>query len=251
MLYTLSILILLLPLIHLTHSSTPPSHSHPHPHPLDPEDTETDTDKDTIPFSTRAHWIRRTNAALSTLYSPCPFAAFGTVIVNHTSSSSSPSNALGEILCMSVNQNQQTGNPILHGEMAAIDTCSAVLAARGWSPEEIGGAWRELSLYSNGEPCPMCASAIRWAGFKECIFGTSIETLFEKGWGQISITADEVFAASRELPGRTRLIGGVLANETDPYFSWQFDGGYPCPKGCERKDEGFCGEVVGEGKSEL
>ena len=75
--------------------------------------------------------------------------------------------------------------------------------------------------------------------------------MVEKGWGQISISADEVFAESMELPGRTRLVGGVLANETDPYFSWQFDGAYPCPKGCERKDEGLCGEVGGEGKSEL
>ncbi|TVY33341.1 hypothetical protein LOCC1_G008213 [Lachnellula occidentalis] len=248
MLYPLSILsLLLLTLIHLTHGSKPPFHSHSHPN-LNPQDPE-----DTIPFSTRAHWIRRTNAALSELYSPCPFAAFGTVIVNHTSPSASPSNpnALGEIVCMAVNQNQQTGNPTLHGEIAAINTCVAVLEGRGWSTEEIAGAWRELSLYTNGEPCPMCASAIRWAGFKECIFGTSIDTLFEKGWGQISIMADEVFAESKELPGRTRLVGGVLANETDPYFSWQFDAGFPCPKGCEKKDEGVCGEVVGEGKSEL
>lgn len=148
MLYPFSILsLLVLTLIHLTRGSKPPSHSHSKP--PDPEDT------DTIPFSTRAHWIRRTNAALSTLYSPCPFAAFGTVIVNHTSTSNPNANALGEIVCMSVNQNQQTGNPILHGEMAAINTCSAVLEARGWSPGEIGGAWRELSLYSNGEPCSM------------------------------------------------------------------------------------------------
>ncbi|TVY22150.1 Cytosine deaminase, partial [Lachnellula hyalina] len=177
-----------------------------------PPDSAEDTDTDTIPFSTRAHWIRRANAALSALSSPCPFAAFGTVIVKHTSpskpNSNSDPNALGEIVCMSVNANQQTGNPILHGEMAAINACTVVLEGRGWSPEEIGGAWRELSLYTNAEPCPMCASAIRWAGFKECIFGTSIETLVEKGWGQISISADEVFAESMELPGRTRLVGG-------------------------------------------
>jgi len=97
----------------------------------------------------------------------------------------------------------------------------------------------------------MCASAIRWSGFKECIFGTSIETLLEKGWDQISITSDKVFEESMKLPGRTRLMGSVLANETDPYFSWQFDKDYPCPKGCERKDEGVCGVVVKEGKREL
>lgn len=146
MIYPLSILsILLLVLIHITHGSTPPSHSHPKHPELE----------DTIPFSTRAHWMRQANAALAELHSPCPFAAFGTVIVNHTAS------PLGELVCRSVNQNQQTGNPTLHGEIAAINNCSSVLAAKGLSPAEIGEAWRQLSLYTNGEPCPMVSYILR------------------------------------------------------------------------------------------
>jgi len=96
--------------------------------------------------------MRQANAALAALHSPCPFAAFGTVVVNHTDISSSP---LGELICMSVNQNEQTGNPTLHGEVAAINNCTAVLAAKGLSPKEVREAWSELSLYTNGEPCPM------------------------------------------------------------------------------------------------
>lgn len=53
-------------------------------------------------------------------------------------------------------------------------------------------------------------------------------------------------------------MGGVLSNETDPWFSWQFDDGAPCPKGCARRGKegkGFCepveGEGEGEGKGEL
>lgn len=146
MLYPLSILsLLLLALIHLTHGSK--SHSH-HSHPK--ISSSSPIPDNTIPFSTRAHWMRLANAALADLHSPCPFAAFGTVIVNHTSSS-----PLGELVCMSVNQNQQTGNPTLHGEIAAINNCTDVLAARGMSPGEIAGAWGGLSLYTNGEPCPM------------------------------------------------------------------------------------------------
>jgi hypothetical protein len=145
MLYPLSILsLLLVVLIHLTHGSKPPSHSHTKHSSSLPEDT--------IPFSTRAHWMRRANAALAELYSPCPFAPFGTVIVNHTDVSSSP---LGEIVCLSVNQNEQTGNPTLHGEISAINNCSHIMAARGLSPAEVREAWRGLSLYTNGEPCPM------------------------------------------------------------------------------------------------
>ncbi|TVY83930.1 tRNA-specific adenosine deaminase [Lachnellula suecica] len=240
MLYPLSILsVILLALIHLSHGSKSP-HSHAHQKSTASLDAE-----DTIPFEIRAYWMRKANEALSELFTPCPFAAFGTVVVNHTDTSS----PLGELVCMSVNQNEQTGNPTLHGEIAAINNCSAVLAGKGLSPAEIGKAWKDLSLYTNGEPCPMCASAIRWSGFKECIYGTSIETLFNKGWGQISISTEEVFEESAELPGRTRLIGNVLANETDPYFSWQFDGDHPCPKGCGRKSDGFCGVI--EGKTEL
>lgn len=56
--------------------------------------------------------MRRANEALGELSgSPCPFAAFGTVIVNHTNS-----DGLGELVCMGVNENSLTGNPSLHGE---------------------------------------------------------------------------------------------------------------------------------------
>ena len=67
-----------------------------------------------------------------------------------------------------------------------------------------------------------CASAIRWAGFSEYIFASSIETLIKNGWSQISISSEEIFEESSTLPGKTLLLGDILANETDPLFSWQF-----------------------------
>lgn len=64
-----------------------------------------------VTFPTRAHWMRQANEALSEISgSPCPFAAFGTVIVNHTASDT------GELICMGVNENSKTGNPSLHGK---------------------------------------------------------------------------------------------------------------------------------------
>lgn len=65
-----------------------------------------------IPFSTRAHWMRRANAALADLGSPCPFAAFGTAIVNHTATTA---DGLGELVCIGANANSKTGNPTMHG----------------------------------------------------------------------------------------------------------------------------------------
>ncbi|KAL1618021.1 hypothetical protein SLS54_007554 [Diplodia seriata] len=124
------------------------------------------------------------------------------------------------------------------GEMAAIANCTAVLT----DPEgryrlnasEALDAFSRLSLYTNAESCPMCASAIRWAGFKEYIYGTSIDTLVQRGWGQIRIASLDVFRQSFDLPSQTRLIGGVLTNETDPYFWWQYDPESPCPPACSR-----------------
>ncbi|KAK0609173.1 hypothetical protein DIS24_g12433 [Lasiodiplodia hormozganensis] len=65
-----------------------------------------------IPFGTRAHWMRRARAALADLGSPCPFAAFGTAIVNHTATTA---DGLGELVCIGANANSKTGNPTMHG----------------------------------------------------------------------------------------------------------------------------------------
>jgi hypothetical protein len=64
-----------------------------------------------VSFETRARWMRLANQVLSDISrSPCPFAAFGTVIVNHTDS------ATGKLICMGINENRKTGNPTLHGK---------------------------------------------------------------------------------------------------------------------------------------
>ncbi|KAJ5464324.1 guanine deaminase [Penicillium daleae] len=190
-----------------------------------------------ITFPTRAHWMRLANEALGEISgSPCPFAAFGTVIVNHTASEA------GKLICMGVNENGNTGNPSLHGEIAAIKNCTSILTdPHGkfrMSASEAQDAFADLTLYTNAESCPMCASAIRWAGFREYVYGTSIDTLIQNGWGQIRISSFDVFEASFDLPSHARLMGNVLTNETDPYFLWQYDPSYPCPHGCSRTRDG-------------
>ncbi|KAL7282039.1 hypothetical protein ACG7TL_003506 [Trametes sanguinea] len=201
-----------------------------------------------VPAAVRQHWIRRANAAVAELVSPCPVSAFGSVIVNHTASTS------GELVCIGVNS-QENGDPILHGEISAIQNCSAILTdpagAFKLNAAEAQAAFAGLSLYTNAESCPMastsvlflsrsirgtltCASAIRFAGFREYIYGTSIETLVELGFVQIRVPSIEIFRQSFDLPHPARLLGGVLTNETDPLFSWQFNPEFPCPAGCAR-----------------
>jgi tRNA(Arg) A34 adenosine deaminase TadA len=145
-----------------------------------------------------------------------------------------------------VNQNSVAGNPTLHGEMVAIGNCTDILTdpngPYALSPTEASAAWADFTLYTNAESCPMCASAIRWAGFKEYVYGTSIDQLIETGWGQIDIASSEVFKQSWNLGTSTKFVSEVLTNETDPYFLWQFQTDYPCPGGCSRGDSGRCQE---------
>ncbi|KAI8963030.1 cytidine deaminase-like protein [Daldinia sp. FL1419] len=188
-----------------------------------------------IPLSTRVYWMHQANLALG---HPCPKAPFGTVIVNHTANS-----GLGELVCTGANSRSATGNPTHHGEIEAINNCTKILTDPSGpyklSPKEALAAFADLSLYTNAESCPMCASAVRFSGFREYIYGTSIDTLVAYGWDQITIPSAEVFRRSSGLPNQSTLIADVLTNETDPLFAWQYDPKYPCPKGCSRV-EGNC-----------
>ena len=192
-----------------------------------------------IAFATRAHWMRAANQALLSLGTSCPFAAFGTAIVNHTAN-----DGLGELVCTGANNITLTGNPTLHGEIAAIVNCTSILTDPA-GPYQLNGsaasaAWKDLSLYTNAESCPMCASAVRWAGFKEYIYGTSIPALTATGWGQIDVDSFEIFRESWRLGTSTAFLGGVLTNETDPFFAWQFQPDAPCPAACSRDSRGSC-----------
>ncbi|KAI3543737.1 cytidine and deoxycytidylate deaminase zinc-binding region [Colletotrichum filicis] len=151
----------------------------------------------------------------------CPFAAFGTIIVNHTSD---------EVVCEGANF--RTGDPTIHGEISAINACTAKFAEQGMTPTQIYAAWGELSIYTNAESCPMCASAIRWA---EYVYGTTIQHNYNVGWGVMTLSSYDVFQQSRQLPGyQTSMIGQILTNETDPLFSWQYNASAPCPNDCFR-----------------
>ncbi|EME49355.1 hypothetical protein DOTSEDRAFT_117253, partial [Dothistroma septosporum NZE10] len=182
-----------------------------------------------IPREIRDHWMKQ---AIETLASPCAFATFGSVIVNHTRDDD-----LGDLICTGAND-IATGNPTLHGEIAAINNCSAVLTEPsgrwGLTGAEVSNAFSKLTLYTTAEPCPMCAAAIRWAGFRECVFGTSIPTLIEQGWSQIQLRACEVFERSQGIGGSTTLFESDLDEETDALFAWQFNPDHASPDGCER-----------------
>ncbi|KAK5731894.1 hypothetical protein LTR17_010969 [Elasticomyces elasticus] len=151
----------------------------------------------------REHWMQQAIQALYDLKSPCPFEAFGTVIVNHTATED-------DLVCIGANA-ISSGNPTLHGEIAAINNCTAVLTDPNGryrlSSAETLEAYKSLTLYTTAEPCPMCASAVRWSGLRECVFGTSISTLGKYGWTQIDFTSQELFEHTTGLKTKTNLAG--------------------------------------------
>lgn len=54
---------------------------------------------------------RAIDALDEVVHSPCPFAAFGSVIVNHTSRDDK-----GQLVCIGANSLSLTGDPVLHGK---------------------------------------------------------------------------------------------------------------------------------------
>ena len=69
---------------------------------------------------------------------------------------------------------------------------------------------RGYTLYTSGEPCPMCTGAIIWAGVSRVVFGASIQQLMKVGQPQIDTSSE---ALIRTAFINVELTGGVLAEE--------------------------------------
>ncbi len=125
-----------------------------------------------------------------------PNVPFGALIVNRDTN---------EILAEG--WNKTSINPTWHGEIDAINQ----LVLRQESLDA-----SKLVLYTTAEPCPMCMSAILWAGIGMVVFGTSIKFLQNNGWHQIDIHAQEVIHRSPHWS--CELIGGVLEKDCNALF---------------------------------
>ncbi|MCT8974777.1 nucleoside deaminase [Microbaculum marinisediminis] len=115
----------------------------------------------------------------------------------------------GAVIARGFNPGRSAGvprDPTAHGEMVAIRTCIAEHGA-----EAMHGA----TLYTTGEPCPMCMGAIVWCGFGRVVYGVSIDWLSTR-MHQIMVPSAEIAA---QAPFRTiEITGGVLLDETKALF---------------------------------
>ncbi len=112
----------------------------------------------------------------------------------------------GEQVASGVNDSR--ANPTWHGEIVCMNDYVARHGNRDWD---------RMVLYTTGEPCPMCMTALVWAGIGGVVWGSSIHRGIAKYVGEpIGIGAEDVVKAT---PFRKPMVlGGVLEEETDRLF---------------------------------
>jgi tRNA(adenine34) deaminase len=107
----------------------------------------------------------------------------------------------GNVVSTGCNLGRTTNDPTAHGEMVAIRRFVAVRPA---------GELQGTTLYTSGEPCPMCMGAILWCGIGRLVFAASIDELATK-LGQIMLTSRQVAGAAPFVT--IAITGGVLPAE--------------------------------------
>lgn len=98
-------------------------------------------------------------------------------------------------------RNSGMDDPTAHGEMMAI---------RNFVTRHPAESMRDAILYTTGEPCPMCMSAILWCGFRRVVYAASIAELATR-LEQIMLTSEDI--ASQAPFAEIEITGGVLADE--------------------------------------
>jgi len=126
-----------------------------------------------------------------------PGRPFGSVIVDNRSG-----DVVGEGV---VNMG---ANPMYHSEVVAMND---YIARHG------NQDWANLTMYGTGEACPMCMSAMIWAGLPNVVYGSEM-SFVHKYVNLIYVRAKDVIAAAHPLYKNKLLLGGVLSRETDQMF---------------------------------
>ena len=66
------------------------------------------------------------------------------------------------------------------------------------------------TIYTTGEPCPMCATACVWTGISEIVFGASIQDLISANQPQINLSCEEIIAKGFR---KIKVTKGLLKEE--------------------------------------
>ncbi len=120
---------------------------------------------------------------------------FGAVIVSE-----------GRIVARGHNSGVMLNDPTAHGEMMAI---------RDFISRHPAAELRSTTIYTTGEPCPMCMGALIWCGVRRMVFAAPIEELSTR-IGQIMTPSRAILATAPFASIEIR--GGVLKPEAMALF---------------------------------
>lgn len=106
----------------------------------------------------------------------------------------------GKIIGEGWNRVISSNDPTAHGEIAAIrDAC------RNISTYDLSGS----ELYTSGQPCPMCLSAIYWARLDRIFYGFDIEDAAQAGFD------DQLIFKELNKPSKQRRIPEIQMLKTE------------------------------------
>ncbi|WGV26240.1 nucleoside deaminase [Halotia branconii] len=123
-------------------------------------------------------------------------APYGAVIVKNN-----------DVVAVAHNTVKRDNDPSAHAEINVIRSLTAKLK----NPSLEG-----YSIYTTGEPCPMCATACVWTGISEIVYGASIQDLILIKQSQIDLACEEIIAKS---PRNIKVTKGVLKHECLELFN--------------------------------
>jgi tRNA(Arg) A34 adenosine deaminase TadA len=112
----------------------------------------------------------------------------------------------GNVIARGGNHGRSHKDPTAHGEMVAIRNAVASPGA---------DAMKGATLYTTGEPCPMCMGAIIWCHIGRVVYAASID--------QLATLMDQIMIPSAAIAARAAfspvsITGGVLADEAMALF---------------------------------
>lgn len=105
----------------------------------------------------------------------------------------------GKVVAIGHNKVLKTNDPTLHAEISALrKTC------KKFKKFKLHG----FEVYSTTEPCPMCYTALHWAGIKKIYFGTRTKDVAKLGFDELKIS-DKVLShlghdKTKIVPGHKR-----------------------------------------------
>ena len=106
-----------------------------------------------------------------------------------------------QVVALAYNTVKRDSDPSAHAEINVIRNLTAQLQ----NPSLEG-----YTIYTTGEPCPMCTTACVWTGISEIVYGASIEDLVSVNQSQINISCEEIIAKSFR---KIKVQRGVLRQE--------------------------------------